>query len=162
MAKTFDYKEEEPQQEPQVEDPHVKLNEAAGRLLGMLAQNVRELLVETAVTTLHIPLWQLVAGIVQAGYDMGLFTSPVINKEWIKDLPVTPATYGTAMCEYCGKPFQPEWPWQRFGTGAEHVNCGTNFERDRLAGCKPQHVVGGEHPLGEEPKGAVSSAVRPG
>lgn len=142
-------------------DPHADLNAAAAKLIAMLPANVRDLLVETAVTTLKIPLWQLIAGIVQQGYDMGTFTSPVLNRDWVKEMPVMPSNYAVTVCEYCGKPFQPEWPKQRFGSGPEHDNCGAKFERARLANQRPSHVVGGKHALGEEPRGSVSSAVRP-
>lgn len=138
-------------------DPNVALNGAANLILSMLSEPVRELLMETAAVTLNIPLWQLVAGVVQQSYDIGLYTTPVLDPDWLRNLPARPQMFDRARCKQCGETFEPRWLKQEF-CGNE---CGTKHQlaiaRNRLRG----HVVGGKHPLGQEPKGAVSSAIRP-
>lgn len=136
-------------------DPHASLNAAAAVLIGMLAQPVREVLLETAVVTLKLPLWQLVAGMVQQNFDMGLFTTPILDPSWTMNMPVVPTTYAVARCEMCGEQFQPRWPHERFCSNL----CGTKYQRDELDRRQPKHVVGGKHALGKEPPKSVRSAL---
>ena len=135
----------------------VALDGAANLILSMLSGPVREMLMETASTTLGIPLWQLVAGLVQQAYDIGLFSTPQIDPDWISNLPSKPAVFNQSRCGQCGKVFQPRWPKQEWCSN----ECGIAHQRDLARGRKPQHVVGGLYPLGQEPSEAPTSALHP-
>lgn len=136
-------------------DPSIALNGAANLLLSMLSEPVRELLLETAATTLNIPLWQLVAGLIQQAYDIGLYTTPVLDIDWLKHMPSKPAVFNQARCDQCGEVFQPRWPKQEFCSN----ECGIAYQRSVLSARTRQHVVGGTYPMGQEPAGAPSSAL---
>ena len=137
----------------------VALNGAANLILSMLSEPVRDMLMETASTTLGIPLWQLVAGLVQQAYDIGLFSTPQIDPDWISNLPSKPAVFNQTRCSQCGEVFQPRWPKQEWCSN----ECGIAYQRDRAraGNIQPGHVVGGKFPMGEEPRGAPTSALRP-
>ena len=139
-------------------DPHVKLNVHAAALLAMLPDTVREMLMETAVITLRMPLWQLLCGLVQQSYDLGLFTTPIISPDWIDRLGATTQQYATVRCaeETCGKSFRPKWPGQKYCSDV----CGTKPERRRLDRIAAERAGDVRRPLGQEAPGAVSSALR--
>ena len=139
-------------------DPNIALNKAAADLMAMLSPTVREMLMETAVLTLHLPLWQLWCGLVQQAYDLGLYTTPILDPDWINRLPVMPTIYATVRCaeETCGKPFSPKWPGQKFCSDV----CGTRVERRRLDRVAAERAGDVRRPLGKEAPGAVSSAMR--
>lgn len=145
------------EQVPAAPDPSVALNGAANLILSMLSEPVRETMMETAATTLTIPLWQLIAGLVQQAYDVGLFTTPALDPDWLQYMPSKPAVFNAARCKQCNQVFQPRWPKQEFCGN----DCGTDYQRNLACGRRPGHVVGGQHPMGQEPRGAVSSALRP-
>jgi hypothetical protein len=134
----------------------VALNGAANLILSMLSDPVRDMLMETASTTLGIPLWQLVAGLVQQAYDIGLFSTPQIDPDWISNLPSKPAVFNQARCGQCGEVFQPRWPKQEWCSN----ECGSAHQRGIVGNLVPGHIVGGANPLGLEPKGSVTSALR--
>lgn len=137
-------------------DPNIPLNEAAARMMAMLPQTVREMLMETAVVTLKLPLWQLWCGLVQQAYDLGLYTTPILDPDWINRLPVMPTLYATVRCKECGNPFSPKWPKQEYCSDL----CGTKPERRRLDAIAAERAGETRRPLGQEAPGAVSSAMR--
>lgn len=133
------------------------LDAAAGLLLAMLSEPVRLILTETAETTLSIPLWQLIAGLVQQSYDIGLYVTPILDPDWSRNLPAKPMVYSQAKCEQCGEDFVPRWPKQRFCSN----ECGIDHQRRLSAGRARSHVVGGEYPMGQEPGDRPTSALHP-
>ena len=139
------------------ENKAVALNGAANLILSMLSEPVRDMLMETASTTLGIPLWQLVAGLVQQAYDIGLFSTPQIDPDWVSNLPSKPAVFNQSRCKQCGETFQPRWPRQEWCSN----ECGIALLRNLARGRKPQHVVGGLYPMGQEPSEAPTSALHP-
>ena len=139
------------------ENKAVALNGAANLILSMLSEPVRDMLMETASTTLGIPLWQLVAGLVQQAYDIGLFSTPQIDPDWVSNLPSKPAVFNQSRCKQCGETFQPRWPRQEWCSN----ECGIAHQRNLARGRKPQHVVGGLYPMGQEPSEAPTSALHP-
>lgn len=160
MKKTVNPAEElEKDQAIQVaaENKATSLNAAASLLMSMLSEPVREMLLETAATTLNIPLWQLAVGILQQSYDIGLFTTPQLDPDWSSNLPSKPAILGKTACKQCLQIFEPRWPKQEFCSN----ECGTNYQLSLARDKRPGHVVGGEFPLGQERRHAPSSALRP-
>ena len=141
----------------QERDPSIALNGAANLILSMLSQPVREMLQETAASTLNIPLWQLVAGLVQQAYDIGLFTTPQIDPGWLQYQTSAPVIQNQARCGWkdCGKVFQPRWPKQEFCSN----ECGIAHQRDLAASRARKYVVGGQYPLGQEPTASPTSAL---
>lgn len=139
------------------------LNGAASLILTMLSEPVRDLLTETAATTLNIPLWQLIAGLVQQSYDIGLFTTPVLDLEWMRNQPARPMLQPEAVCKYCKQKFIPRWPKQEFCIGEDGSSvCGTNYQRD-LARAKRDGAMGKpSYPLGQEPSDRPTSALHKG
>lgn len=137
-------------------DPNIPLNEAAAKLMAMLPQTVREMLMETSVITLKLPLWQLWCGLVQQAYDLGLYTTPILDPDWINRLPVMPTIYATVRCKECNEPFSPKWPKQEYCSDL----CGTKPERRRLDALNLERQGETRRPLGKEAPGAVSSAMR--
>lgn len=140
------------------ENKALSLDAAANLLLTMLSDPVREILTETAAITLNIPIWQLVVGLMQQAYDVGLFVTPQLDPDWNSNLPSKPMIYNQSVCPQCGRTFQPRWLKQEFCSN----ECGTIYQRKCDVGRVPRHVVGGQHPMGQEPAGSVSSAIRPG
>ena len=139
-------------------DRNAALNDAAKLFLSVLPEQVQEMLLETAATTLHIPLWMLLAGLIQQSCAFGQHNEPLLDPAWTRNAPVETEVYEPAICQYgpCGREFRPGWPRQNFCSNL----CGSSHERDLISGREPGHIVGGKHPLGEEPEGMLSSALR--
>lgn len=138
-----------------VENKQASLDAAAAHILTMLSEPVRELLRETASTTLNIPLWQLVAGLIQQSYDIGLFTTPVLDPDWMNSLPARAALQPEAVCKVCKEKFTPRWPKQEFCSndcGITHQHNLARIERERRSP-KPSY------PLGQEPSKSPTSAL---
>ncbi len=147
--------EKAPQAIEDLINPDMALEAAATLLLSRLTEQARNIYKETAEMTLRIPLWQEFCGMLEAAYHMGLHTSPLLQPEWVNDVGVQPLRHKGRECKQCGKEFKPRWPEEEFCSGV----CGSHYQRDQLGG-KRSHVVGGPYPLGEEPTGSVSSALR--
>ena len=140
----------------------VSLNGAANLLLSMLSESERDKFVDIASVTLNIPMWQYVLGILRQSYSIGLFTTPELDLDWSNNLPSKPIIFNQSRCEQCGELFTPKWQKQRFcskQTGQEH-ECGADYQRGVIGTGDSQHVIGGANPLGLEPKGSVTSALR--
>lgn len=135
----------------------IALDAAAMQLLMMLSEPVRDMIIETASTTLSIPLWQLIAGLIEQAYEIGTYTTPILDHGWSNNLPSKPAVFKDAFCENCRQAFKPRWPRQRWCSN----ECGIAFNRSVTASRDSQHVRGGIYPLGQEPRHAPSSALRP-
>ena len=147
-------------QENPVENKSVSLDAAASHILTMLSEPVRELLRETASSTLNIPLWQLVAGLIQQSYDIGLFTTPVLDPDWMSNLPARAAMQPEAVCGSCGKKFTPRWPKQSFCIEEDGTSvCGTNYQRDLSRLERERREPKPVYPLGQEPSDRPTSAL---
>ena len=139
-------------------DPSIALNGAANLLLSMLSEAERDTFMDIAGTTLNIPLWQYVLGIMRQSYSIGLFTTPELDPDWLLNMPAKPIVYNQARCSQCGEVFQPRWPRQEWCSN----ECGIAYQRNLAATRGRQYIIGGAHPMGEEPPGAITSALRPG
>lgn len=135
----------------------IALDAAAMQLLMMLSEPVRDMIIETASTTLSIPLWQLIAGLIEQAYEIGTYTTPILDPDWSNNLPSKPAIFKDSFCENCRQAFTPRWARQRWCSNECGIAYQLSLARDRVSG----HVVGGKYPLGQEPRHAPSSALRP-
>ena len=138
-----------------VEKKEDNLDDAAALLLTQLPKPVRELLTETAASTLNIPLWQLVCGLLQYSYDTGGFTSPVLSPDWMNSSTAGAFQQPEAVCKVCHEKFTPRWSKQEFCSndcGIKHQHNLARLERDRR---ERQRV----YPLGQEPSDRPTSAL---
>lgn len=89
------------------------------QLDGPLAEYVREI----AMIHQRIPLWALVAGILNAAYEHGTLATPILSPSWPRSfagvgLDLTTLTYD---CRWCQTAFTP----QRYRQGYCSQDCGT-------------------------------------
>ena len=93
----------------------------------------------------------------QQSYDQGNYTSPLLDPDWINNLPVMPMEFPVTRCENpeCGKTFTPEWPKQQYCSNA----CGTAVERRRLDIAKRENEAAVHRPPGPGGPGKFSLAL---
>ena len=89
------------------------------QLDGPLAEYVREI----AMIHQRIPLWALVAGCLNAAYEHGTLSTPILSPSWPRSfvgvgLDLTTLTYD---CRWCQQAFTP----QRYKQGYCSQDCGT-------------------------------------
>lgn len=131
-------------------DRNAALNDAAKLFLSVLPEQVQEMLLETAATTLHIPLWMLLAGLIQQSCAFGQHNEPLLDPAWTRNAPVETEVYEPAICQYgpCGREFRPGWPRQNFCSNL----CGSVTSGTSSAGGSPDISSGGNTPWARSPK----------
>lgn len=139
-------------------DPNIALNAAANLILNTMQEPARSILIDCAQTTLQIPNWQLISGLLELVFHTGQYVEPILNPDWLRSMPVEAVVFEQAVCGYekCGKTFTPRWPRKVFCSNS----CGSAAQREAATTRTPEHIVGGKHPLGQEPEGMLSSALQ--
>jgi hypothetical protein len=86
------------------------IEDAANVLLSLLDPALRDLVEETAESTLHIPRWQLILGSLMAQYESGALVSPSLDPSWRN----VEMALKKNICEECGGEFTPKRFGQRY------------------------------------------------
>jgi len=117
------------EQEPEIpKSSALELDSAAIILLDTLPAKCQELLREVAAQQ-AIPEWMLIAGLVLRIFEMGEYTAPSLQPEWVYTTPVVrSAALPEQTCPVCNELFQPRWRGQLY----DRSDCGAIAERTRL------------------------------
>lgn len=124
---------EVPNEAPTVEIPVLDPPSTTAERLDKAASDILQALPDHIVTaftmaadSLHISVWQELAGIMVAAFNSGMLYAPVLDPAWSSDIPIREKE---STCPQCGQVYTPKYRRQVYCSNA----CGSKAMIQRVS-----------------------------